>query len=450
MFDSEIRSKKTYSWSMIGDWTTRLRYGNGLGLLALGPGMHSGQVHADQAWIDGWNFDTQASTVRAIGDFDGDGSPEFLITSTWGIGILKHDGINWRQLLVAPNGTRFDGFLLNTADDHFGPVADFDGDGRDEILVTSAWGLGILAYSGGTLHPLLLAANGARFDGFLLNTADDHFGPVADFDGDGRDEILVTSAWGLGALAYSGGTLHPLLLAANGARFDGFLLNTADDHFGPVADFDGDGRDEILVTSAWGLGILAYSGGTLHPLLLAANGARFDGFLLNTADDHFGPVADFDGDGRDEILVTSAWGLGALAYSGGTLHPLLLAANGARFDGFLLNTADDHFGPVADFDGDGRDEILVTSAWGLGALAFRDGTFHTLLLAANGTHLGDWILEKNDCVVGAWPAAGADGRSRILIQRGSAAAHPASFPVRVRPRHAKAGAESALVSLALE
>jgi hypothetical protein len=32
------------------------------------------------------------------------------------------------------------------------------------------------------------------------------------------------------------------------------------------------------------------------------------GGWLNTADNHLGPVADFDGDGRAEILVTSPWG----------------------------------------------------------------------------------------------------------------------------------------------
>ena len=43
-------------------------------------------------------------------------------------------------LMLAPNGTRFGGWLLNTADNHFGPVADFDGDGRAEILVTRPLG----------------------------------------------------------------------------------------------------------------------------------------------------------------------------------------------------------------------------------------------------------------------------------------------------------------------
>ena len=102
--------------------------------------------------------------------------------------------------MMAPNGTRFGGWLLNTADNQFGPVADFDGDGRAEIFITSPWGIGILKWSGTTLISPMMAANGTRFGGWLLNSLDNRFGPVADFDGDGRAEILVASPWGIGII----------------------------------------------------------------------------------------------------------------------------------------------------------------------------------------------------------------------------------------------------------
>src|SRR5215208_6180469 len=165
--------------------------------------------------------------------------------------------------------------------------SDLDGDRRAEISVTSPWGIGILKLSGSTLTAPMMAPNGTRFGGWLLNTADNRFSPVADFDGDGRAEILVTSPWGIGILKLSGSTLTAPMMAPNGTRFGGWLLNTADNRFDLTADFDGDGRAEILVTSPWGIGILKLSGSTLTAPMMAANGTRFGGWLLNTADNYF-------------------------------------------------------------------------------------------------------------------------------------------------------------------
>jgi hypothetical protein len=77
--------------------------------------------------------------------------------------------------MMAPNGTRFGEWLLNTADNHFTAVADFDGDRRAEISVTSPWGIGILKLSGSTLTAPMMAPNGTRFGEWLLNTEDNHF-----------------------------------------------------------------------------------------------------------------------------------------------------------------------------------------------------------------------------------------------------------------------------------
>lgn len=47
---------------------------------------------------------------------------------------------------------------------------------------------------------------------------------------------------------------------------------------------DGDGQDEIVISSPWGIGILKEQGGTMTAVMLAPNGTRFGGWLLNTAD----------------------------------------------------------------------------------------------------------------------------------------------------------------------
>jgi len=298
--------------------------------------------------------------------------------------------------MMAPNGTRFGGWLLNTGDNRFGPIGDFDGDGRDELLVTSPWGIGIFKLSGGTFSVPMMAENGSRFGGWLLNTADNRFSPVGDLDGDGREELVITSPWGIGVLKLSGGTMTAPMMAPNGTRFGGWLLNTADNHIVTVSDFDGDGRSEILITSPWGLGLLELSGSTLNAKMMAPNGTRFGDWLLNTLDNRFIAAADMDGDGRNELFVASPWGIGVLKLAGTSFRSLMLASNGTRFGGWLLNTADNRFDAVADFTGDGRADVLVTSPWGLGILRLSGITMNAATMSPNGTRFGGWLLNTAD------------------------------------------------------
>ena len=351
--------------------------------------------------FNGWLLNTADNRFPAMGDFDGDRRSELLVTSPWGIGVLRRYRTTYRGLMLAANGTRCGGWLLNTADNVFGPVGDFDGDGRAEIFVKSPWGIGILKLEstpagGFTFSPLMMAANGTRFGGWLLNTADNAFGPVGDFDGDGQDEILVTSPWGIGMLKLAGGTLTAVMMAANGTRFGGWLLNTADNWLGPAGDTDGDGRDEVVIASPWGMGVLELSGGTLSPLTMAANGTRLGGWLLNSFDNRLHAAADLDGDGRDELLITSPWGIGVLEWSGGALQCPMLAPNGTRFGGWLLNTADNRFRNFQDMTGAGRASVLVESPWGIGILTFQAGTFQAPVMVPNGTRLGGWLLNTAD------------------------------------------------------
>ena len=248
--------------------------------------------------------------------------------------------------MMAPNGTRFGGWLLNTKDNSFGPVGDYDGDGHaGTVLVYQPKGDGVLKLTGGTLSPVMMAPNGTRFGGWLLNTADNSFGPVGDLDGDGKAEILVTSPWGLGVFKLSGGSFSVPVMAANGTRFGGWLLDTADNSFGPAGDFDGDGHREGLVTSPWGAGMLKLSGSTFDVPMMAANGTRFGGWLLNTVDNRLATGADYDGDARAELLATSPWGSGSCTkQSGSTWRSPMMAPNGTRFGGWLLNTDDNDFG----------------------------------------------------------------------------------------------------------
>ena len=55
-------------------------------------------------------------------------------------------------------------------------------------------------------------------------------------------------------------------------------------------DFDSDARAELLVSNAWGIGLLERSGNTFNAPSMAANGSRIGGCNLQTGDNRIGPV----------------------------------------------------------------------------------------------------------------------------------------------------------------
>jgi hypothetical protein len=357
----------------------------------------------------------QSRLAQRVGDVDGDGQTEIVVTSPWGIGILKEAGNTLTAPMMAPNGTRFGGWLLNTADNTIGPVADFDGDGHAEILITSPWGIGILKYAAGTLSAPMMAPNGTAFGAWHLDTSSQEVVVVADVDGDGRSEILIKGPTGIAVLKLAGNTLTPLLVAANGTRFGGWLLDTSNNDFGPAADYDGDHHAEVVITSPWGIGILKFAGGTFSAPMMAPNGTRFGGWLLSTVDNNFGEAADYDGDGHAELLVTSPWGIGILKWVGATLTAPMMQPNGTRFGGWLLGTADNQFGPAADYDGDGKAELLVTSPWGIGILKLNGATMSAPMMQPNGTRFGGWLLNTADNQLGIAGRYDAGRQAEILV-----------------------------------
>jgi hypothetical protein len=382
-------------------WICRNSWGVGFGGSGHADGTGDGffMIAYDEEDMDGTFYACHGLSVppasrlsQRVGDVDGDGQTEILVTSSWGIGILKRTGSTMTAPMMAPNGSWFGGWMIDTTDSEIGPLADFDGDGRAEILVTSTWGIAILKLSGGTLVPLMIAPNGTRFGNWTLDTSVDEFGPAADYDGDGRTEILVTSPSGLAILKFTGTTLIALVNAANLAQFGGWALDTSTNDFGPAADFDGDGHAELFVTSPWGIGILKFVGNTLTAPMLQPNLTVFGGWALDTSTNSFGEAGDYDGDGQAEILVTSPWGIAILKLAGTTMSAAMIKPNKTWFGGWSLNTGTNQFGPAADYDGDGRVELLVTSSWGNTILKLNGGTMTPCAAAPNGTDLGGWHL----------------------------------------------------------
>ncbi len=398
-FDGQVSIKASTDWAKTND-----------------TGKDDNPQYADKPAGCGSSISLGAQTTLShSGDLNGDGRAEHVITSPWGIGVLEEAGNTMQGLVCQPNGTRFGQWLLNTADNQIGPIADFDGDHHAEVVISSPWGLGLLKLAGNTFNAPFMVPNGTKLGAWTVDTGGDTYGPAADFDGDGHAELLVTGASGMAILKLNGGTMTTLMMATNETFLGGWRLETFINNVVAAADFDGDNKAELLLTSPWGIGLLKLNGSTMTTVAIQPNGTRFGGWLLDTSNNHVGRAADFDGDRRAEVVVTSPWGIGVLKLAGNTFTSCMLQPNGTRFGGWLLDTYQNKIGPAADFDGDGRAELMLISPWGIGLVKLSGNTFSCPMLQPNGTRFGGWLLNTADNHFG--PAASYSGAaaSQVLV-----------------------------------
>ena len=239
-----------------------------------------------------------------------------------------------------------DGGAVDIATDaewRFAGLGDLDGDGRDDVLLRH--GNGSWRYyplNGPTVGAGAGAAN-------LTRNLDYGVAGVGDFDGDGNDDVL---------LRHAGGRWY--YYPMDGRRFRSNGRGTANltrnlDWSNPaIGDFNGDGNDDVLLRRSDGRWYhYAMNGRTF------IRGQQGSANLTRNLDWSLAGVGDFDGDGKDDVLMRHADGRWYY-------YPM----NGRRFrsngrgTANLTRNVDWSVAGVGDFNADGRDDVLLRHADG--------------------------------------------------------------------------------------
>jgi hypothetical protein len=344
-----------------------------------------------------------------VADMNGDGKPDIIALSGGKNEIAWYENPSWKK------------HLLTTATHGNIDIAayDLDGDGKIEMAVASEFDLGN-TQTGGRLQWYKpgtdVTAEWTGHEIARLPTA--HRLRWADWDGDGKKELVVVPILGLGATApaytaplsilsytFTQGEAHARLIDRS--------LTVA--HGMRVLDFDGDGRDDLLVASFEGVTLYTPVGkgatrtwrrralgageqGTApkrgssevdRGWLKAAPGSKTRSSFLATiepwhgsevvvytspadgkglwkrqvldttlTDGHALVCADLDGDGQSEILVS---------YRGGA-HNLYcyrcLNSDGTRWERSTIDAGDMAGAGIvaADLNGDGRPDLICTGS----------------------------------------------------------------------------------------
>ena len=357
------------------------------------------------------------ATLVAVGDLNGDGIPDLVVENSESgvVGVLLGNGDGTFQPAVTYSTGGEGNNIFNSGL----ALADVNGDGKLDLLVTNPCGMyncvvsavegtvGVLLGNGnGTFQPAVTYATGG------VVTQAVH---VADVNGDGKLDLIVANSCGLndcfrsptegtvGVLLGNGdGTFRPALLYPSGASWASGIA---------VADANGDGKLDLIVANT-----CAYCGGNGLVAVLFGNGdgtfqaaVSYDSGGISGTKPSSVAVADLNGDGKPDILVTNFRSntVGVLLGNGdGIFQPVVTYGSGG--DGMPTSIA------VTDVNGDGKLDLLVANYSGGGN---SDGTVGVLLGNGNGT-----FQTAKDYDTGGWgPTSIAiadvngDGRPDILV-----------------------------------
>lgn len=294
------------------------------------------------------NYDTTSQINKAnvhIGDFNGDGKSDFLLT--------PKPGANWGGWkLFLSNGNSFSyhssgGFSLGGEVEEV-VVGDFNGDGYSDFVLKRKYDN---KYHNSDLYLAKVTGNSVTFtfSKCFLSDTRDYAIRCAEFSGDGAADIFIGFYNSKECLMIRseegvGNAILPLNYTAR--RFATVNWDTVD-----VFDFDGNGLTDIMNRHAGGYVILTCDGGGTGEE--TKRGTWPD-------KNHHVAFGDFNGDGKTDMLITGwnqdpnpgGWSSWAMNYSKGD-------GTFERYDfNRLFNSKDKHIF-VADITGDGRDDFYA-------------------------------------------------------------------------------------------
>jgi hypothetical protein len=285
----------------------------------------------------------------AVGDFNGDGRPDLVLTN-------YVSGVVEVLLNTTPTGSTAPSFnsartFAVGANPFSVAVGDFNGDGRPDLAVANN--------SSDTVSVLLnTTAAGAAVPSFsgqqtFATSSSPISVAVADLNGDGRPDLAVAD--------YTNHTLTLLVnqTAANAGSVSfptkKTILPVASPDFVTAADFNGDGRPDLVLANGNGTAsVLLNKTGTGDPT------PEFPAlYTFAVASSRSLAAGDFDGDGRPDLAA--AGGAGKMSVlinttAAGAVTPSFAAQQTFAIGNNAFSVA------AADLNGDGRPDLVTANA----------------------------------------------------------------------------------------
>lgn len=306
-----------------------------------------------------------------IADLDGDGKPDLILANVYAHSVSLLRNIGTVGALDSGSFAPAVDLPLALGSSNDNPIgieaADVDGDGKIDLLVCDRGGNQLLIFRN-VAAPGTLTTNSFAAPVALQTGIDPRRVRVADLDGDGRPDLVVT-CYADGALALFQNIGSPGMLTTNSFAPMVTLPAGSGCYDVAIADFDGDGQLDLAVVNYNAL-YLSLFRNISSPGPLDTNSFEAEVQIPAVASGESILAVDVDGDGLLDLV------LGSIQGDTMSVHRNLSSPGSLAFDthvdfgapGWVHNVA------AADFTGDGKPDIAIDGELNSYMAIFQNGS----------------------------------------------------------------------------
>ncbi len=308
--------------------------------------------------------------VRLV-DIDGDGKLDIMESNAANGNISV-----FRNLSTPGNisfGTRLD-FPTNGNEPFFCAFGDIDGDGKPDMVTADYLDNQLIVFRNTSTPGNISFAGEVQFS--TGNGPQDV--AIADIDGDGKADIVCANGGDNTVSVFMNLSTSGNILLAGRVNFGTGLTPSQL----AIGDIDGDGKPDILVGNTGSVYTISILRNTSTPgsITLGSFAGKVDFPIGNTNQPSIIALGDLNGDGKPDIVVADEGGIGYFTIFINQSSPGSLTTSSlTNAITHASNSINPHRVVLCDLDGDGRPEIVFTS-WGSNYFSVYKNIFSCALL----------------------------------------------------------------------